>query len=156
MLISGLCFPYAFPRLFEALRDFGLSLAYYFTELFGFENAVVPSVTSMTKMPFTLTARIPITWDEFKIKWELYWQAFANGQNFADFFSSFRKELLILSYVVTFVTPLVVIFGIIISNALKTFKRAFFIKFSEKILQIARKFAFRLAKTLYLCNNILL
>ena len=119
MLISGLCFPYAFPRLFEALRDFGLSLAYYFTELFGFENAVVPSVTSMTKMPFTLTDRIPITWDEFKIKWALYWQAFADAQNFSDFLLTFRKELLILSYVVTFLTPLVVVFGIIISNALK-------------------------------------
>lgn len=119
-LISAFCFPYAFPRMGEAFRDFGLSVAYYFTELFGFRNVIAPSVTSYTKMPFTLTDRIPVSWEEFKIRWEAYWPAFIDGNNVVDYFVSFRKGLLIFGYVMTFVVPIIVIACILISKSLKS------------------------------------
>ncbi|MBR1746752.1 MAG: hypothetical protein IJ735_00900 [Clostridia bacterium] len=118
-LISAFCFPYAFPRLGEAFRDFGRSIAYYFTELFGYHNVVVPSVTAQTKMPFTLT-NVPITWEEFTVKWGLYWQQFIDVNNVTDYFVSLGKDLRIFGYVLTLLIPLVVVVVLLINHALKS------------------------------------
>ena len=43
----GLLFPNALPRLFEAVRDLGTSLVYYFCDLMFDESPLPPTVTSM-------------------------------------------------------------------------------------------------------------
>lgn len=109
VLISAFVFPYAVPRLIEAFRDFGLSIAYHYTELFGFSDMIAPSVTSYSKMPFIFSGNFPATWEEFKLRFTSYWQAFANGQNVLNYISSMRKGALVFSFVLSMLTPLVVV-----------------------------------------------
>lgn len=119
-LISAFCFPYAFPRMGEAFRDLGLSLAYYFTEVFGIAATIVPSVTAKTKMPFTLTDNIPATWEEFKIKWDMFWNAFIDGNNVVGYFVSSRKSLLLISYIVTLLIPFIIVLCFVVSRSLNS------------------------------------
>lgn len=110
VLVNIFCFPYTFPRLGEALRDFGLSIAFFFTEMFGF-SVIVPSVPALSKMPFTISDRFPETWEAFKVLWNTYWKTWANSDTVVNYFLSWRKGLLISSYVLTFLIP---IFGVLI------------------------------------------
>ena len=118
VLISAFVFPYAIPRLIEAFRDFGLSIAFYFTKIFGFENMISPSVTSYSKMPFTLSDRIPLSWEEFTVKWKLYWNAFIDDSNFFDYIYTLSKGLKIFVYVLTFAVPLILLLYLILRSSL--------------------------------------
>ena len=149
VLMSAFLFPYAIPRLIEAFRDFGLSIAYYFTELFGFENVITPSVTSYSKMPFTISDRIPLTWEEFKIKWGLYWQAFADSSNFFAYLDSSKIGLKIFANIVTLIVPIFLIVYLAINSTLNrknirynedTKPLQVFKNLSTKIYRPAKKF----------------
>ena len=52
LLFIGLCsmFWQSYARFGEACRDFGLSVAYYFCELFGLEYSFFPTVTQYSKV----------------------------------------------------------------------------------------------------------
>ncbi len=117
-LVSAFVFPHAIPRLGEAFRDFGLSIANFFAELLGFSGAIVPSVISKSKMPFTLSGSFPATWEEFKLKFTEYWQAWANGQNVFNYIFSMRTGALVFAYIITLFTPLVVILFFVIKHIL--------------------------------------
>ena len=88
-------FPYSLGRIFESVRDLGLSIAYYFCEMFGFENAIVPTVTEVQRFPFWLwldkfqmvksEALLPFEWGEFVIKWKAYWSLFFSWDNLKNY-----------------------------------------------------------------------
>lgn len=85
-------FPNALGRLIESCRDFGLSLVYYFCELFGFSHNIEPTVNNFAKIPFfsflegrapsAPNIKLPWTWEEFKPLWKEYWRTWASGDNF--------------------------------------------------------------------------
>ena len=88
----GFLFPNAIPRLAEAVRDFGVSVAYYFFEIFApGNNSIKPTVLQMPSWiwaedrwePLRL---LPWTWEEFKVLWGKYWPVFFSWDNFLDFF----------------------------------------------------------------------
>ncbi len=82
VLCSIFVFPSAFTRLVESLRDFGLSIAYYFCELFKIDHNIRPTVMAFSKVPFEMPWGLPNTWEEFEVLFELYWRAFLNKDNF--------------------------------------------------------------------------
>lgn len=110
ILINAFVFPYTFPRIGEAFRDLGLSLGYHYSNVFQIESNIVPSVTALTKMPFTISDRIPKTWETFKESWSLYWKTFANGQTVFDYLASFRSGALVASYLFSLFVPVVGLF----------------------------------------------
>jgi len=119
VLLIALVFPHGVLRLGEAFRDLGLSLGYFFSEMFGFRNAVVPSVTSQTEMPFTLPGNFPETWEEFKVQFSLYWQTFANEETFFGYFRSMRKGAIISSFVLTLVAPSIIAIAVAICSLIR-------------------------------------
>ena len=76
-----LLFPNALGRIIESVRDFGLSVAYYFCEIFGIDHTITPMVNEFPKIPFfdffpsapapspAPSVPIPDTFDGFKGKW---------------------------------------------------------------------------------------
>ena len=52
VLVAIFVFPSALGRLIESVRDFGLSFAYYFCNIFGIETSITPTVNNLPKMPF--------------------------------------------------------------------------------------------------------
>ena len=92
-LSAGFLFPNALPRLGEAFRDLGLSIAYYFMELFSPENNTIrPSVNAMqswqwAESPWETLSLFPWTWSEFKVLWGKYWKLWASKENLLGYLS---------------------------------------------------------------------
>lgn len=92
-----LLFPNALGRAIESVRDFGLSVAYYFCEIFGIDHNITPTVNEFPEIPFfdfspsvpvpspAPSVPIPDTFDGFKGKWSAYWQLWATKDNFLHY-----------------------------------------------------------------------
>ena len=80
-------------RIIEAGMDLGLSVAYYFCELFGVEHSVVPTVNEYPKIPFfdglggafAPQTSLPETFEGFFAKWSEYWRTWATMENFQGY-----------------------------------------------------------------------
>lgn len=86
-------FPNALGRLIEGVRDFALSVAYFFCGFFGIESRINPTVNELPKIPFfdflsgssVSTAVMPETWDSFKASWSSYWGLWASKGNIVGY-----------------------------------------------------------------------
>ena len=85
ILCSIFVFPYAFGRLTESLRDFSLSVAYYFSELLELDNNVVPSVCNFSEYPFVVPFNLPDSWEKFQSGFAVYWSKFQSEENFNNY-----------------------------------------------------------------------
>ena len=92
------CFPYAFQRLIESLRDFGLSCAYYFCDIFLEENTIVVTVNDLSETPVVIPFDFPGTWEEFQVAWGKYWELFITGENAVDYLILISDILYYVSY----------------------------------------------------------
>lgn len=84
----------ALGRLIEGGRDFGLSVGYFFCELFGVPHGIVPTVNDYPKSPYfaflpssTPTLFLPETWTGFAENWGEYWRLWALADNFKGYLS---------------------------------------------------------------------
>lgn len=115
ILCSIFCFPYAIYRLAESFKDFGLSIAYYFTELIELGTGISPTVNDLSNQPFQMPFGLPESWEEFKVAWSEYWVMFFNAENYHGYLDSvsikgefFCKILLLMLPIILF---LVLIFN---------------------------------------------
>lgn len=135
-LTNAFVFPYTFPRLWESIRDFGLSIAYYFLKMAKVDG-VYPTVIEYSAMPFSLSDKVPKDWGAFKESWNLYWTTFAKSDTFYGYTLSLSNAALIVSYAITIIIPivmaLVILYKTVVlkpnnnygvdTKALKVFKR---------------------------------
>lgn len=83
----GFLFPNSIPRLAEALRDFFVSLIYYFVQIFApGNNQITPTVLQMQSWTWADDIWEPLkifpwTWEEFKILWSNFWRVFFTLEN---------------------------------------------------------------------------
>lgn len=120
ILCSIFVFPYAFGRLTESLRDFGLSVAYYFTELFEFEFSITPTVNDFSKYPFVMPFGLPETWEEFVVLWSNYWVKFASEENFNGYLVKLGDIAYVLSQVLLLVIPFIMLFVMLFQRYFET------------------------------------
>ena len=98
-LTFGFLFPNGIPRLAETVRDLGLSVAYYFCEIFApGNNPIRPTVLDMPSWTWAEDVWEPLrlfpwTWEEFKVLWGNFWQLFIDRQNIVGYFT-FLGDLL--------------------------------------------------------------
>ena len=111
----GFLFPNALPRVGEALRDIALSLVYYFAELFFSGNhSIYPTVTTMpswqwAESPWETLSLFPYEWEEFKVLWGKYWEAFVSEENFQDYWYAFGDVMYYVSRSLLILMPLVLV-----------------------------------------------
>lgn len=104
--ISIIVFPHALGRVIEGARDLGLSVAYFFCELFGIPHGVIPTVNSLPKTPFfpflegygSPITSLPETWNGFTQKWHIYWGLWANKDNFLNYLVSLANLIFNIIY----------------------------------------------------------
>lgn len=116
-------FPNALGRLVESCRDFGLSIAYYFAELFGLEHDITPTVNDLPKIPFfdfptgtpiapptqTPSTSLPDNWGGFQSNWFAYWHLWASLENFKGYLSILSQVAYIACQVLLILIPLLVL-----------------------------------------------
>lgn len=122
-------------RIIESVKDCGLSIAYYFCEIFEIPHHITPTVNELPKIPFfdfpsqtpdvpTVPAvpsvPLPDNWEKFKIKWSAYWRLWATKENFFGYLSAVGNVLYIFSKVIVIIIPFVLLMWLLIRCMLKT------------------------------------
>jgi len=88
----AIIFKDSFFRIWIAVKDFVISIAYYFSQLFFIDNGLVVTVNDLVVFPGSTTiippsseTIIPVTYDLFAIKMSMYWNSLINNQTMAKF-----------------------------------------------------------------------
>lgn len=128
-------FPNFLGRLVESGKDFGLSIAYAFCDLFDVKDGVMPTVNTLPDFDFlnvkkwfyslfyadvevdvtNPTTFLPSKWEEFVFVWGKYWKAFATKK---VFFKYLYNVIMFLCWALTFLM-FVVPLGLLIFHLLK-------------------------------------
>ena len=94
LALAVFVFPTGINRIIEGGRDFGLSIAYYFMEIFELEHSIVPMVNTLPEVYSEPFLKIAESFEQFQVDWVLYWQRWATVENlqaymvcFGDFLS---------------------------------------------------------------------
>lgn len=113
-------------RIIEAVRDLGLSVAYYFCELFFIPHNIRPTVNEFPRIPFfdftggaAPEIPIPEDWQTFIVLWPEYWKLWASADNFFAYLSSMESLLIILSQLLLIIVPVFLVVYILFSRLLK-------------------------------------
>lgn len=125
-------FPNALGRLIEGVRDFGLSVAYYFSELFGIAHDIPPTVNDLPQIPFfpisppdtptdpvTPSVPLPDTWTGFQSNWAAYWRLWATWENFTGYLSFLANGLYTLCKAAIVILPFAVLLFVCFRRYLK-------------------------------------
>ena len=122
-------------RIIESVRDCGLSVAYYFCEIFEIPHHITPTVNELPKIPFfdfpsqtpdvptvpvVPSVPLPDNWEKFKINWSAYWRLWATKENFFGYLSAVGNALYIFSKVIVIIIPFVLLMWLLLRRMLKT------------------------------------
>lgn len=126
VLLAIFVFPSALGRLIESVRDFGLSVAFYFCKMFGIENSVTVTVNDLPKMPFfdvpnmpsSPVPSLPETFDGFKFKWHEYWKLVITARNMVGYLDLLGSLIAVLANVVLYIIPIIIIVYIAMKQVL--------------------------------------
>ena len=114
-------------RIVEAGMDLGLSVAYYFCELFGAEHSVVPTVNDYPKIPFfdglggafAPETSLPETFEGFSAKWSEYWRTWATMENFQGYCAQLVRIMYFVAVGLLIAVPVVVALYVILRKLLR-------------------------------------
>ena len=110
LLIAILRFPYAFTRLIESGKDFCLSIAYYFDELFFNGNSeIVPTVNELSQVALPSMLGISDNFEEFKLMWQTYWVKFIDKRVVVLYLQNVAHVLYDFSKILIIILPLVIL-----------------------------------------------
>ena len=115
-------------RVIEGGRDFGLSVAFYFCELFQIPHEITPTVNDYPKIPFfdfmggaqAPEVPIPDTFEVFAQRWTAYWQRWATMENFLGYVSFLGRVLYVVCMFVLCVLPVFLIAFLVLRKLAKT------------------------------------
>ena len=119
-------------RMIESVRDCGLSIAYYFCEIFEIPHHITPTVNELPKIPFfdfpsqtpavpaVPSVPLPDNWEKFKINWSAYWRLWATKENFFGYLSAVGNVLYIFSKVIVIIIPFILLVWLLLRRMLKT------------------------------------
>ena len=112
-LAFGAVFWQSYLRFVETCRDFGLSVAYYFCELFGVEYAFTPTVTEYSAV-MQWDVLLPSDFAGFTDAAGKYVSLLISGENFAGYWSAVGRVMGIIAKVLIIALPCVLLLVIIV------------------------------------------
>ena len=142
-------------RIIEACRDFGLSVAYYFCELFMIPHGITPTVSNYAQIPFfdspfasfAPNTSFPESWEGFKVSWNDYWQIFASKENFDAYLVWLSDVLYYVCLVILICLPLVIIMAVVARKLLKRQNNNWGVDTRPlKVFKTVAKYSYRPAK----------
>ena len=103
----------SYVRFGEACRDFGLSAAYYFCELFGIDYTFTPTVTEYSDV-LQWEILLPSDWDGFTASAKQYFALLIDGENFAGYWAAVSDVMLVAAKVIAVILPCVIVLILVI------------------------------------------
>ena len=114
LLFSVFYFRAVFFRTIQSFKDFGLSVAYYFTELSGFEGLITPTVG---EIPSNATEVLPFQPSEFITDLKAYGKALISKENAEAFFLGLLKGLSTFAKIAILILPVLILLWVLIKSA---------------------------------------
>lgn len=108
ILLGAFVFRTSYIRLFYACKDFGLSVGYYFCEMFGIKHGITPTVITIPEVQ-TPQVTLPTDIDGFKDNTVNYFSLLFNGGNFGNWLVHISGEIVKASKVLVIILPCIVI-----------------------------------------------
>ena len=105
-------------RLVHSVRDLALSIAFYFCSLFGFEDAIEPTVTKLPNID--VLDYLPYDFDEILRRLKDMWVVVFDGQCFMQYLIKVANLINDLSVILMLLIPVLLIFGIVGKSAILT------------------------------------
>ena len=118
-LLAVFVFSDSYLRFGEAVKDFGLSVGYYFCTLFGIEHNIVPSVTEYSSV-MDWSILLPSDFEGFTSQSKSFFALLIDGENFAAYWSKVGDVMLVLLKVVAIILPCLLILGLVIWRLYKS------------------------------------
>ena len=109
----GAVFWQSYLRFGEACRDFGLSVAYYFCELFGIDYFFTPTVTEYSAV-MQWDILLPSDFVGFTDAAGKYFSLLFSGENFSGYWSAVGRILGIIAKVLIIALPCVLLIVVIV------------------------------------------
>lgn len=108
VLLGVFVFSTSYIRLIEAFKDFGLSVAYYFCEMFGIPHNITPSVIdiSQTSAP---SINVPSDWEGFKGSSATYFSMLIDKNNFYGWLGHITGVIAVLGKVLVIAAPCIIV-----------------------------------------------
>ena len=103
----------SYVRFGEACRDFGLSAAYYFCELFGIDYSFTPTVTEYSNV-MQWEILLPDDWDGFTVSAKQYFSLLIDGENFAGYWAVVGNVMLVAAKVIAVILPCVIVLILVV------------------------------------------
>ena len=118
-LLAVFVFSDSYLRFGEAVKDFGLSVGYYFCTLFGIEHNIVPSVTEYSSV-MDWSILLPSDLEGFTSQSKSFFALLIDGENFASYWAKVGDAMLVLLKVVAIILPCLLILGLVIWRLYKS------------------------------------
>lgn len=119
LALAVFVFPTGINRIIEGGRDFGLSIAYYFMEIFELEHSIVPMVNTLPEVYSEPFLKIAETFEQFQVDWNLYWARWATVENVQAYFEFLGDFLYKFSKILLIIVPFILLFVILIMRYFK-------------------------------------
>ena len=103
----------SYVRFAESCRDFGLSVAYYFCDLFGIDYSFMPTVTEYSDV-MQWEILLPDDWEGFTASAKEYFALLINGENFAGYWSAVGNVMIVVAKVIAVLLPCVIVLILVI------------------------------------------
>lgn len=113
----GYLFRASFFRLYEAVKDFGLCVAYYFCELFEIEYSFTVGINNISdKLP---GIKFPIDLESFKASFSAFWEIFKDSGTLLSYLAKTAEFAKLLGYCSTILIPLFVLVYLMVDHSKK-------------------------------------
>jgi hypothetical protein len=117
LLCGVFFFQISYLRFFNSVRDLGLSLAFYFCDLFGIGSGIVPTVTAVPAN--NLTTLFPVSASGFTSKISLLGDRLISPDNFNAYFKGVGAVSVGLLQLLLLFSPLIFMCVLLFQNVLK-------------------------------------
>ena len=112
-LALGAVFWQSYVRFWETCQDFGLSVAYYFCELFGIDYSFTPTVTEYSGV-MQWEILLPSDFDGFAASAKEYFVLLIDGENFIGFWSAVSDIMVVVAKIIAILLPCVIVLMLVI------------------------------------------
>ena len=106
-LVLTAVFRQSYARFGECCKDFGLSVVYYFCELFGIDYSFMPTVTEYSNV-LQWEILLPSDFDTFTESATNYFYLLIDSENFAGYWSAVGDVMLVMAKVIAAALPCVI------------------------------------------------
>ena len=118
ILVGAFVFRTSYIRLFYACKDFGLSVAFYFCEMFGIKHSIIPTVITIPEVQLPQIT-LPTDIDGFKDNTSQYFSLLLSSYNFNGWLSHISGGIADFAKILVIILPCIIAFIFIIKALYK-------------------------------------